>query len=548
MREYSDNTPGRILVDEYEQLISEANLPGIVFETMEQIHLYAQHNQIYFYTYGLSPYSLKKGDTQATLKGHFPHLQQGDVLIFEEVIGTEAGAREQAITQYRHAVRLSQQPKLSIDRAYDQAITEIEWTIEDELPFNLPIVEQMANGRYKSNCTVARGNIVLADSGRTIKEESLPAVPEQEKYRPHLAAEKHLTFRVPFNRTRVRQLSAQKTLIQNPEQAKQAIILREKRPIWHFLNSQLIGSNNIWIGQRDLLESGPFAREFVVETEESGQTYLRFGEGKNGKRPNPGHSFDATYRVGNGTEGNTGPETITTIVSDNPLILGVRNPKAAEGGVNPESNEEIRLNAPVAFHSQQRCVTEADYAARVEQYPDVLQARAYGKWTGSWNTIFIQVLRHSGKKVDKKFAEQIKTFLSPWAMVGTDLAVVGAKFVPVSIELKVMIASHAIPNQVLQRLHLAFSQVRFPDGNQGFFAPERFSLGKPLVLSKIIERALEVNDVVRVEATRFQRLDKPTGKELEVGEIRVSPLEVIQVLNNHVGVREKGSIEFNIYR
>ena len=533
---------GRILPHEYRR--QEANNSDKVFETMERAHLYVQHNLIYFYTAGASQYSLKKGATRATLIGHFPNLQQGDVLIFEEVMGTETDLPEDADRKLRHAVRLSQKPKLSRDRPYSQAITEIEWALEDRLPFDLPIAGRAANGRHLLNRAVVRGNIVLADCGQTNKE-LLSSVPAREKYRPQLSTRQHLTYRVSFNAAEAQKLSARKTLQQNPLQAQPAIILQELGAVWQSLPPEIVGSNNIWLGQRDLLESGPFGREFVAETEEDCRTHLRFGDGRFGQMPTPGHWFCALYRVGNGTEGNVGPETIATIVSDDLNILGVRNLMTARGGVDPEPLEEIRLNAPVAFHTQQRCVTEEDYATRAEQYFDIFRAIATRQWTGSWYTIFIHVLRHGDRPVDRQFAEALEAFISPWAMVGTDLAVVGAQFVPVSIVLEVSIAPGAFGNQVLHGLQSAFSGGTLANGEQGFFHRDRFTFGQPLYLSQIVARALEVQNVIKVEATQFQKFGNPSTTALKAGAIRVSPLEVIQVLNK-AGEPEKGSIQFKI--
>jgi len=240
-----------------------------------------------------------------------------------------------------------------------------------------------------------------------------------------------------------------------------------------------------------------------------------------------------------------GQETITTIVSDDLNIIGIRNPMPAQGGEEPESLEEIRLNAPVVFYTQKRCVIEADYAARTETHPEVMQAIAIRQWTGSWNTLFIYVLRHEGRSVEPAFAAEIKDYLTSWAIIGTDLVVKGAQFVPVAITLKVYIKPHTVPNQVLGILNLAFSSVIFPDGEQGFFFPDSFKLGQPLYLSQIIARALQVQNVVRVEATQFQRLYRLSGNELDTGVIEVLPLEVIQVLNN-VKEPQKGRIKFII--
>ncbi|MCA2552301.1 MAG: baseplate J/gp47 family protein, partial [Microcystis sp. M04BS1] len=453
---HNQPSPRRILVNEYKQRIQQANNSEQVFETMETISLYVQHNEMYFYTGGSPQFSLKKGTTKATLKGHFPNLQQGDILIFEEVINPQTGLAEDANYQHRHEVRLSQKPQLSYDKIYSQEITEIEWMLEDKLPFNLVVCGLTNKGSYQQDCTVVRGNIVLADHGCTIDNDKLlDTVLEQGKYRPHFFPNGVLTFRVPFQSKIAKKQSAKKTLEQKPHQATPAILLQELGGLYSFFPPQIIGNSNIWIAKKDLLASNPFNQDFVVEIEEDGLVYLRFGDGKFGKRPSIGHQFQPIYRLGNGIEGNVGKETITTIVSDDFNIIGIRNPMPAQGGEEPESLEEIRLNAPVVFYTQKRCVTEADYAARAETHPDVMQAIAIRQWTGSWNTLFIYVLRHEGRSVDSAFAAEIKEYLTPWAIIGTDLRVEGAQFVPVAITLKVYIKPHTVPNQVLGILNLA---------------------------------------------------------------------------------------------
>ncbi len=42
---------------------------------------------------------------------------------------------------------------------------------------------------------------------------------------------------------------------------------------------------NKWFPSRDLLSSDKFAKEFVVEIDNDGTAYLRFGDGKNGQKP-----------------------------------------------------------------------------------------------------------------------------------------------------------------------------------------------------------------------------------------------------------------------
>ena len=79
----------------------------MVFETMTPLTLFAEHNEIPFYTWGDERCCLPKGATRATLHGHFPNLRSGDVLVFDEVINPRTGDADDADRTRRHAVRLT---------------------------------------------------------------------------------------------------------------------------------------------------------------------------------------------------------------------------------------------------------------------------------------------------------------------------------------------------------------------------------------------------------------------------------------------------------
>src|SRR5262249_7884519 len=86
-----------------------ARLAGVqVFEAMQDANLYAEHNQMSFYTWGEADCCLPAGATEATLYGSFPNLQPGDVLIFQEVKGPQTGNPADADLRHRCAVRLTQ--------------------------------------------------------------------------------------------------------------------------------------------------------------------------------------------------------------------------------------------------------------------------------------------------------------------------------------------------------------------------------------------------------------------------------------------------------
>src|SRR6185295_8605202 len=69
-----------------------------------------------------------------------------------------------------------------------------------------------------------------------------------------------------------------------------------------------------WETRRSLLESGPRARHFVAEMDDEGRAHLRFGDGENGRTPEPGEHLRATYRIGNGPSGNVGADSVRYVV------------------------------------------------------------------------------------------------------------------------------------------------------------------------------------------------------------------------------------------
>jgi predicted phage baseplate assembly protein len=187
------------------------------------------------------------------------------------------------------------------------------------------------------------------------------------------------------------------------------------------LKSEAPGLERSWTPQRDLLASPPDALDFVVETESNRRAVLRFGDGQHGLRPHPGETFSGTYRIGNGTQGNIGAESIEHLVSTDPAIRRVRNPMPASGGVDPESLEHVRRFAPFAFRIQERAVTQDDYAAAAQRSPAIARAAATFRWTGSWQTVFVTAERGDGMAVDAAFAADLEQRREPFRLAGHDL-------------------------------------------------------------------------------------------------------------------------------
>lgn len=532
----------------------ESSLTAVqVFETMQDVTLYAAQNAIEIYPWGAEEYTLPKGATQATLKDTGGQLRQqlrpGTVLIFEQLKGRTTGRREDADPTRRHAVRLirvtPQEDRLHQEGSRDaanlvtqpQSLVQVEWSVADALSVEF-WVTQMVAGELISNISIVRGNVVLADHGRTLPPVPLSPVLAEERYLPRL---QHAP------------LTQQGSLYQGVEdeaavpisatEILQHLPFRDLQPsVWLEETENL---SHRWQSQVDLLVSDRFARDFVVEMEEGGYAFLRFGDNQLGRQPEPGTDFRATYRIGNGIAGNVGAEAIAHIYPALPGIIAIRNPLPATGGVEPEPLEQVKFQAPHAFRERQCAVTEADYAQLAQGFSGVQRAVATRRWTGSWDTIFITVDRTGGELVNSEFRRALLTYLERFRLAAHTLEIDNPRFVPLDLGFTVQVKPGYFRRELRSRLQQAFNPDVQPNGQLGFFHPDLHTFGQSIYLSEVIKTAMQVAGVQSVEVTRFQRLWQPPKDELAKGELMFDRLE-IPLLRNDPSAPENGRIAFEL--
>jgi hypothetical protein len=545
------------------------------FETLHALTLYQAHNEIEFYTWGDEECCLPKGATRAFLRDadHTGRrlglrLRPGDVLIFEEKKSPANGEQADANRSHRHAVRLvavdpaaappakgqRQIPPPRIDPLTGVPVVEIRWDAEDALPFPLCISKRILDTLVEG-ISVARANVVLADHGRTVPAEdpaapgeALPEVFADQAYRPLLMQ----TLLVPVTQQRfVRQRGTDALMLVDaaaPAGAAFATRMDDVRPAVELRDQD----HQRWTTRRDLLESDRFALEFVVETEDDGRAYLRFGDGADGRRPLPGDHFRARYRVGAAPSGNVGPEAIAHVImpSGTPEVTvagidRVRNPLAAQGATEPHPITQAKLYAPQAFRRQERAVTAEDYAAAAERHPEVQRAVATRRWTGSWHTMFITIDRRENKPIDAEFERELRLFIERFRLAGHDLEIDAPRFVSLDIAFDVCARRGYFAGDIERRLLDAFSRRVLPDGATGVFHPDRFTFGAPVYLSALVARAMALPGVSQVLPRRFQRWGRTSARELVDGVARMGRLEIAR-LDSDPNEPENGRVEFHV--
>jgi hypothetical protein len=527
--------------------------------TDRPIELFANHYEIPVYTWGDADCCLPVGATSATLTDEWEtppekdddseppserervlRLRAGDLLVFEEVKGPKSGRAPDADPSHRQAVLLTRVEHAE-DELYDQPVVEVEWAAEDALRFPLCISSIDENCEPVDRVTVARGNVVPVDHGLHEPEEPLGQVPTIElpancdchgrpaepfvvpgRFEPTLVAAP-LTYAEPVGRL----TSAAVLLEREPHQALPQVRLTATPPE--------PGRRPVdWLPASDLLSSGATDRAFVVEIDDDRHAHVRFGDGELGAGPEPGASFSASYRTGNGSAGNVGAAAIAHVVFRKEPVSGaglrVRNPLAAQGGVEPEPLADAKLLAPFAFRAVlERAITADDYARIAERDKKLQRAAATLIWTGSWYEARVAVDPRGTEEVDPGLLGEVARSLRRFRRIGHDLAVVPAHYVSLDLALVICVLPHFLRGDVEAAVRDALGNRRLPNGRLGLFHPDNETFADAVSLSRIVAAVQAVEGVETVSVAKLQRLFEAPNGERESGLLRLGPGEIARL-------------------
>ena len=539
---------------------------GVIFETLTDVDLGDALNKISIYTWGNSQCCLPQGatsiyllgDLAATAGGPAWKLKPGNFLLFEEVLGPVTGLAADANPAHRQVVRLtaveSAQDALEIDPhtgARPTLLTRVTWAADDALTFPLCLSAKLVNTSVVEGISVARGNLVLADHGQTVAEwfpgdpvdPSVPGIiPGPRAFRFRLQ-QGPLSFRIPFNASMGPSTTVTSLLSTDPHIAAPQVTQLDV----HTATQILAG----WTPVPTLLESHALSTDFVAETENDGRALVRFGDGVYGLNPPAGSHIFVQYRIGVGTQGNAGADSLAHVINPGtvinfPSLNAVRNPLPAWGGIDPQPIEQVKLQAPAAFRAiQYRAVTEEDYAEVAERFPEVSQAVATFRWTGSWYTVFITIDPVGRNDVPPELADRVRDWVTAFTQAGYDLEINAPIFVPLDIVIDICVAPYHFRGDVEQAVLKALSNRVYADGSRGFFHPDNFSFGQPLYLSQLYAAVVAVEGVESASVKQFQRWGKLASHELQQGYIPMDRLEILR-LDNDPNFPENGILRLNM--
>ncbi|MBB6187834.1 putative baseplate assembly protein [Rhodanobacter sp. MP7CTX1] len=535
-------------------------------------------------------------------------LQVGDILIFEEVLGPATGNPADADPTHRQAVRLTEVVEL-VDPLDGTLLLEISWDACDALLFDLCLSVRMPSPdcSWVQDVSLARGNVLLVDHGDHLSGQcscaaicmpsgsddvgndvypgltsALADMPDACQRCNALAedcwlvpgstdygccqcegAVQDVTY--PPDDTGHAlpgtPLTWAEPLPSQPQAPICKLIARDPRAALPQLTvyggalaDVLIDSTPaescLWQSCQDLLESGPNDRQFVVEIDDDGAAHLRFGDGVLGQQPQAGDFFRALSRLGNGTAGNVGRDSIVWLALKSdvpPADVQARNPLPASGGTAAETLAEVKLYAPGAFSARSlRAIIADDYAMFAEQSPKLQGAACAMAWNGSNYEADVVVDPLGRESLSRSLAHSIKRDLYRYRRIGHDVAVLGANYVPLLIELFVCVLPDFLTAQVQAQLVDCFTAGSRSDGTPGFFNPDRLQLGEPVFLSALMAQAQAITGVAHVEVRTLTRMEVGESGDVPAdGVLHLAASEIAQV-DNDPDHPDHGSISFSM--
>lgn len=537
-----------------------------VFETLHDIRVDALLSEIAIYAWGDNECCLPRGTRSVDLVGDLGAvLSPGDFLLLEEVLGPETGLAGDADRSHRQVVRLTKvartQDPLLPPAQLPTPLTRVEWSVEDALRFPLCLSVRIGSGVVQRDVSVARGNLALADHGRTVEEwyPTNPTDPTAVGLRPGprglrlTLRQGPLAFGYPLPAEYGRPEPAQQLVAAGPAALEARIdpCRLERRWLEPRIEVEVRTRTSTlieWSPASDLLGSGPFDSTFAVETEDDGRATLRFGDGVFGGAVPDDAFVHAKYRLGVGTAGNVGADSLAHAIDRGtlPPLTAVRNPLPATGGTEAQSVSEVKLLAPAAVQAvQYRAVTEDDYARAAERHPAVAKAAATFRWTGSWLTVFLTIDPKGGYALDAGIARDVRDWVECYTQTGYDLEVAPPRYVPLDLAIRICVKPGYFRSDVEQALLARLSSRTRTDGARGFFHPDAFTFEEPLYLSRLYGAIDEVEGVESAQVTRLQRLGRVAAQELDRAVLQVGRLEVVR-LDNDPSFPENGVLELTM--
>lgn len=237
------------------------------------------------------------------------------------------------------------------------------------------------------------------------------------------------------------------------------------------------------------------------------------------------------YLTGGGVEANAPSNTIKTISGVTSTAtdltfqstLAFNNEKAATGGRDGDSVEELRQNSLRSFAEQQRTVTLQDYTVRALSLPSrfgsvskvfATQNQASSRSTSALTSnplsvdLFVLALNNLGKLITAptELKENLKTYLSQYIMVADGVNIKDAFVVNIGVNFEIITLPNTVARDVL---------LQCTERLKSYFNINKWSINQPINLSPIYTVLDQITGVQSVE--KIEIVNKAGGNYSEYG-------------------------------
>lgn len=270
-----------------------------------------------------------------------------------------------------------------------------------------------------------------------------------------------------------------------------------------------------WNPVERLIEATSAQNAYTTQEDSRGVITVLFGDNVNGRVPAAGAVVTAVYRVGVGERGNTGPNTLTELQSDvaavQEAVISLTNPAGATGGADQESMASIRRNTPRVFASQNRAVSEQDYASAALSLGFIAKARAEQV---AYNTLAVYAAPEGGGTMSATQKATALAHIEDRKMSNITVLIEDPSYVDIDIDVDIQVRDEYVRAQVQTQVEQAvvdlldFARVDF-----AYFIP----------VSDVYDAVASIPGVAFSNVTVLDR-DAGTGKiniQLEDAEIPV---------------------------
>ena len=192
--------------------------------------------------------------------------------------------------------------------------------------------------------------------------------------------------------------------------------------------------------------------------------------------------------------------------------LQINNPKAADGGGDGDSTEEMRQNAMAQFNSQLRTVTQDDYLVRAlslpSRYGSIAKVYATPKLANDTTTdekiaaLDLYCLSYDRFKnlqtPSEALKNNLKTYLSQYRMVNDAVSIKNGYIINIGVNFEIIVLPNYNSNEVILACISAL---------RGFFNINRWQINQPIIFRDIYVILDQIEGVQTVKNVYFNNLN-----------------------------------------